>query len=149
MSPQSGTPSALSGNTIREIPVEECLQLLAASTIGRVAWCTPNGPQIIPVNIRVHEGTVVFRTAAYSALAQAVHGATVAVEVDEINDATRSGWSVVAVGAAEAVSEPSELSGMWSGVWQRGGPDPWAPGVRTLFIRVTPRSMTGRRIESA
>ena len=93
MSSPPGTPSALFANSIREIPVEECLDLLAASRIGRVAWCGPDGPQIVPMNIQLLEGTVVFRTAAYSALAQAVRGATVAVEVDEISDATRSGWS--------------------------------------------------------
>jgi nitroimidazol reductase NimA-like FMN-containing flavoprotein (pyridoxamine 5'-phosphate oxidase superfamily) len=149
MSSPPGTPSALFANSIREIPVEECLDLLAASRIGRVAWCGPDGPQIVPMNIRLLEGTVVFRTAAYSALAQAVRGATVAVEVDEISDATRSGWSVVAVGAADVVAEPAELSGAWPGEGQRGGPDPWAPGVRTLFVQVTPRRVTGRRIEPA
>jgi uncharacterized protein len=146
MTTQPESPSTRAENTIRELPPDECLELLSASTVGRVAWCAPDGPQIVPVNIRVHDGTVVFSTVAYSALARAVRGATVAVEVDEIDHDARSGWSVVAVGPAEAVAEPAELSGVWSGVWQRGGPEPWAPGVRTLFVRVTPRAITGRRI---
>jgi uncharacterized protein len=109
----------------------------------------PDGPQVVPMNVRVHEGTVVFRTAAYSALAQAVRGATVAVEVDDIDHDTHNGWSVLAIGPAETVAEPAELAGVWSGVWQRGGPDPWAPGVRTMFAQVVPHRVTGRRVAAS
>jgi nitroimidazol reductase NimA-like FMN-containing flavoprotein (pyridoxamine 5'-phosphate oxidase superfamily) len=144
MTSQSGIPNIQYGNAIHELGVEECLELLAASTIGRVAWCGPDGPQVAPMTIGMHEGTVVFRTVAYSALARAVRGATVAVEVDEIDHETRTGWSVVAVGRADTVAEPTELAELW----QRGGPEPWAPGVRTLFVRVVPHRVTGRRIEA-
>jgi uncharacterized protein len=144
MTTQPGIPSTPSGTTIRELPVEECFDLLAISTIGRVAWCGPDGPEVAPMTIGMHQGTIVFRTVAYGALARAVRGATVAVEVDGIDHATRTGWSVVAVGPADTVAEPAELAGLW----QHGGPEPWAPGVRTLFMRVVPRRVTGRRIEA-
>jgi uncharacterized protein len=144
MTTQPGTSSPQSGNDIHVLAVDECLDLLAASPIGRVAWCGPDGPRVLPMTIGVHEGSVVFRTVAYSALARAVRGATVAVEVDDIDHVTGTGWSVVAVGAADTVTEPSELARLW----QYGSPEPWAPGVRTLFVRVVPRLVTGRRIEA-
>jgi uncharacterized protein len=144
MTTQPWSPDTQSGNIIHELAVEECLDLLAASTIGRVAWCGPDGPQVVPMTIGMHQGTIVFRTVAYGALARAVRRATVAVEVDEIDHATRTGWSVVAIGPADTVAEPAELARLW----QCGGPEPWAPGVRTLFVRVVPRRVTGRRIEA-
>lgn len=130
--------------SIRELAVEECLDLLASSTIGRVAWCGRNGPEVVPMTIGMHEGSVLFRTAAYGALARSVRGATLAIEVDEIDHVTRTGWSVVAVGPAETVAEPEEIAELR----KSGGLEPWAPGVRTLFVRMEPRRLTGRRIEA-
>ena len=53
---------------------------------------------------------------------------------------SRTGWSVVVVGRAQAVAEPRELVQLWT----VDGLTPWAEGVRTLFIEVTPRKITGR-----
>jgi nitroimidazol reductase NimA-like FMN-containing flavoprotein (pyridoxamine 5'-phosphate oxidase superfamily) len=135
-------PNSHAGNTFRELDSKRCLELLARSPIGRVAWCGPDGPQIVPVTISLHEGTIVFRTAAYSALARAADGSVFAVEVDDFDPFTRTGWSVVVAGPACAVGEPDELVELW----RRDGPEPWAPGVRTLFVRITPRRVTGRQI---
>jgi uncharacterized protein len=129
-------------NTITELRPDECLTLLADTPIGRVAWTGPEGPQIIPMTIALHNGAVIFRTVAYSALGRVVDGATLAVEADEIDRGTRTGWSVLVVGRADTVPDSAELAELW----RRGGPEPWAPGVRTLFVRVSPERVTGRRI---
>ena len=142
MNTTPSTPNAHTSNVIRDLAVDECLDLLMRSSVGRVAWCGPDGPQVVPMTIAMHNGAVVFRTVAYSALARAVRGATLAVEVDELDPASRTGWSVLAVGHAETVAEPHDLAELW----RNGGPEPWAPGVRTLFVRVVPRRITGRRI---
>jgi len=134
--------TTLSGNGLRELQVDECLDLLAQSSIARIAWCGADGPRIVPVTIALHDGAVVFRTMAYSALAGAARGSTLAVEVDGFDLATRTGWSVVAVGSADTVADPAELVELW----RQDGPEPWAPGVRTLFVRVVPHRITGRRI---
>jgi len=136
------SPATHSGNSFRELHVDECLELLADSSIARIAWCSADGPRVVPVTIALHDGSVVFRTTAYSALAHAARGSTLAVEVDGFDLATRTGWSVVAVGTADTVADPRDLVELW----RQDGPEPWAPGVRTLFVRVVPRRITGRRI---
>lgn len=80
----------------------------------------------------------------HNALARAVPEATVAVDVDEIDHVTHTGRSAAEMGPADTVVELAELAELWR--W--GGPEPWAPGVRTLFVRVVPRRVTGRRIEA-
>jgi hypothetical protein len=138
------SPRASQGTTITELPPDECLALLQDSPIGRVAWTGPDGPQIIPMTIAVHDGAVIFRTIAYSAFGRVVDGTTLAVETDDIDRTTCTGWSVLVVGPADTVPDSAELAALW----RRGGPEPWAPGVRTMFVRVTPHRVTGRRISS-
>lgn len=127
------------------LPVKECMRLLAGKPVGRVAFWGPDGPQVLPVNHAVVDGDVVFRVAAYSAMAQALNGTTVAFEVDDIDDVTQSGWSVLVVGSSEYVDGPDAVTGQ-SGLRL---PDTWAPGVRTLVIKVTTHRVSGRRIHPA
>ena len=43
---------------------EKCLSLLQGSTVGRVALCMPEGPQIFPVNFTVRPPSAVAGTAS-------------------------------------------------------------------------------------
>jgi nitroimidazol reductase NimA-like FMN-containing flavoprotein (pyridoxamine 5'-phosphate oxidase superfamily) len=125
--------------------VKECMRLLTDKPVGRVAFWGPDGPQVLPVNHAVVDGDVVFRVAAHSEMAQALSGSTVAFEVDDIDDITQSGWSVLVVGSSEYVEDPDAMT-------ERSGrrlPEPWAPGVRTLVVRVVTHRVSGRRIHAA
>ena len=53
---------------------------------------------------------MVFRTAPYGVLGRHAWRGRVAFEVDDIDVATRSGWSVVATGQGELVEDPDELA---------------------------------------
>jgi uncharacterized protein len=128
-----------------ELSREDCLKLLQTKTVGRVGFTTADGPQILPLNYAISSGTVVFRTAAYSVLAANVNNTRVAFEVDEVDDYLRAGWSVLAVGRAEFVDNPDDLVELWS----EDVPEPWAAGLRTLFVRITPDLITGRRVHPA
>ncbi len=125
-----------------ELPAAECLHLLAGKAVGRLGFTGPRGPQILPINHAVRGSEVVFRTAAYNSIAGYVRGSRVAFEVDEIDDSTRTGWSVLVVGTARPITEPDELVE----VWRHEGPEPWAPGTRTLYMAISPERITGRRI---
>ena len=125
-----------------EITVDECWRLLASKPVGRVGYTGSRGPQVLPVNHVVHDGTIVFRCAAYSGLARDVQGARVAFQVDQVDDASRTGWSVLVVGSAELVHDPDELVELWTG----GAAHPWAPGTRTVYVRITAREVTGRQV---
>jgi nitroimidazol reductase NimA-like FMN-containing flavoprotein (pyridoxamine 5'-phosphate oxidase superfamily) len=123
---------------------EECRRRLEAGVIGRVAWNTVDGPQILPVTYAVHNHAVVFRTAAYGPLADLRHVRRVAFEIDEIDAETRTGWSVLVSGQSRAAAKAAELVELWT----KADPVPWAPGTRNLFIEITIDQLTGRSIGS-
>lgn len=124
---------------------DECLRLLGDKPVGRVGFWGPDGPQVLPVNHALVSGNVVFRVAAHTAMAQALRSGTVAFEVDDIDDLTQTGWSVLVVGKSEYVEDPADMTETWG----HRLPDPWAPGVRTLVVRVVTDRVSGRRIRPA
>ena len=97
----------------QHLPPEECRELLAAKSVGRVAFNGPDGPQVLPVNYVVHRRSIFFRTAAGSALGNAMRNTPVAFEIDDIDEVLQSGWSVVAVGEADLVDDPDLLVELW------------------------------------
>ena len=139
-----GTPSGRGPTWFLGRPVEideqECWQLLADAEVGRIGFVGADGPAVLPVNHVVVDGEVVFRTAPFNSIAAAVEGARVAFEVDEIDPVTRSGWSVLVQGRAAFMDPADELPP------DRDHPEPWLAGARWLHVRITPSSVTGRRI---
>jgi nitroimidazol reductase NimA-like FMN-containing flavoprotein (pyridoxamine 5'-phosphate oxidase superfamily) len=101
-------------------------------------------PAIFPVNYRVIDGAIVFRTAPGSKLSAAAEGAVVAFEVDDYQLTDRSGWSVLAVGRAEVVDDP-ELAGKA----RLAHLEPFADGSRATMVRIEPTFVSGRRLVHA
>jgi nitroimidazol reductase NimA-like FMN-containing flavoprotein (pyridoxamine 5'-phosphate oxidase superfamily) len=136
----------MSDRTITELDEAECLRRIARGGIGRIAYHSRFGPEVLPVNYQWHNGAVVFRTAAHSALDEDLQtGITggdyqVAFEIDHIDEAGRQGWSVLIQGPAHHVSEAERESALEAGV------EPWASGERELFVRIVPSRVTGREI---
>jgi nitroimidazol reductase NimA-like FMN-containing flavoprotein (pyridoxamine 5'-phosphate oxidase superfamily) len=126
----------------QHLPPEECRELLAAKSVGRVGFNGPDGPQVLPVNYVVHGRDIFFRTAVGSTLADAMRSSRVAFEIDDIDEFLQSGWSVMAVGDAELVDDPDILVELWGDE----GPKPWAVGLRTQFVRIRPIRFSGRRV---
>jgi len=120
---------------------EDCLALLAARGVGRVALTMEAVPVVFPVNYHFIEGAIAFLTGEGTKLRAAVNNAVVAFQVDDIDPVTRTGWSVFALGTARVLSEPSDLA------WAKTLPlDPWAPGDKSNVVRVIPEFVSGRRI---
>ncbi|QGV77354.1 helix-turn-helix domain-containing protein [Streptomyces ficellus] len=124
-----------------ELGEPECWQLLGGNGVGRVGVTTEAGPAILPVNYTVLGGDVAYRTSPDAAPACAA-GHEVAFEVDRIDDAFSRGWSVLVVGEARTVTEPRAVERLEA----HSRSTPWAGGARDLWITVTPRRVTGRRI---
>lgn len=132
------------GGRLMDLASHECTELLRAVRVGRVAWCTPEGPVVIPVNFVFHEGAVWIRSTPYSALARGAGLSSdvmhqMAFEVDGVDEMTQSGWSVLARGHAtwHAVSDlPADLPQL----------DPWPEGVRTLVVSIDIRELSGKRL---
>lgn len=125
-----------------ELTEGKCRDLLAAGVVGRVALLVGGTPQIIPVNYGVVDDAVVFRTAATTMLGVHALGSALAFEVDHLDHERHRGWSVLATGRCELVTDP-ELIARIQGSWD---PRPWAGGVRTRYLRLRWTRLTGRRL---
>jgi nitroimidazol reductase NimA-like FMN-containing flavoprotein (pyridoxamine 5'-phosphate oxidase superfamily) len=115
--------------------------------VGRIAFSNALGIAVLPVNYRLHEGTIVFRTAQDTPMGEdlrtGISGAEfkVAFEIDQVDMAAREGWSVLIQGAAHHVdSETEQATARQSGV------QPWPAGPREHFVRIIPSRIAGRRI---
>jgi len=124
-----------------ELTRSECFELLAQGQLGRVAFIDDLGPIVLPVNFVLDGHVVVFRTDEGAKLDAATRCGRVAFEIDGIDAATHTGWSVVVRGEAVEVTDPAELARLHELPLY-----PWAPGARTRYVRILPAALTGRRI---
>ncbi len=127
---------------VRTLTEPECLKRLERSVIGRVAWNTVDGPQVLPVTYRVHHRAIVFRTSVHGALAELARPRKAAFEVDEYDLIDRTGWSVLVSGHSGSGTRPDDLIRLWS----EADPEPWAGGTRNLFITIRMEVVTGRLV---
>lgn len=125
----------------QELTKDECFGLLAGQHLGRLVLVDDLGPIALPVNFVLDRSTVLFRTDEGTKLAVASRGARVAFEVDGIDEADRTGWSVLVRGEATEVTDPAELTRV-----RRLPLYPWAPGAKARYVRILPALVTGRRI---
>jgi uncharacterized protein len=126
---------------MEELAEVECRKLLTERHLGRVAIPDFGGPVIFPVNYVFDRGLVVFRTDKGSKLDAATERESVAFEVDAIDEATRTGWSVVVRGILAEITDPADLARLRSLPLY-----PWAPGEKARYVRVRPLKISGRRI---
>jgi hypothetical protein len=104
---------------------------MATQPIGRVVHTECALPTLTPVNFRLYDGDVVLQAGRASSLGRVPPGTVVAFEVDDYDDSTGSGWSVVLTGRI-ADDETITL--------------PTRPHDRV--IRLHPEVMTGRRVDA-
>jgi uncharacterized protein len=129
-----------------EIGREECEALLASDVVGRVALSTPTGPHIVAVDYAVIEDTIVFRASPYSLVGTYGRDALLAFEIDNFATAgAGEGWSVVATGRGEVVTESARLDRI-RGAWP---PRRSLSGVRHLVLRLPLAVLTGTRRQPA
>jgi len=126
--------------SLQELSRQECFELLAEKVVGRVAYVNDDGPVVLPVNYVVDQETVLFRTSAEGPLAAHVQEGTVAFQVDEADEVTESGWSVLLRGVAAL----EHRTGTTPSNYPR--PSPWVQGSRNLVVRISPHVVTGRRL---
>ena len=122
---------------------EECLRLLASREVGRIGVTVRSLPAIFPVNYRMIDGAIVFRTSHGTKLAAAVSNAIVAFETDEYDTVERTGWSVLVVGRSEVVHDLDVTFKVLD-----AGLEPYAGGFRTSIVRIPPEMVSGRRIRN-
>ena len=117
-----------------------CWQLLRGSAYGRLAVVVQGAPEIFPINFVADHGSIVFRTAAGTKLLGA-RTQPVAFEVDGIDGADGTPWSVVVKGVARQVRELYDALEVLALDLV-----PFEEGLKPTFVRIEPTSVTGRRI---
>ena len=124
---------------------EECLRLLRTAAVGRVVVLTAGQtPVIRPVNFVFDERSqsVVFRCSGGTKLISLLGAARAWFEVDEIDAANRTGWSVIIAGVTEPVTQRHEVARL-----ERLALHSWVAGPDAHWIRIRARVVSGRRID--
>lgn len=121
---------------------EQCLALLGRNSFGRLAVVEEGQPDVFPVNYSLDGERIIFCSGAGTKLDHASLD-RVAFEVDEIDLAHQHACSVVVRGTAreftDAIDEASERE-------RTLAPPTWFPALDTHWIRIVPRSISGRQI---
>jgi nitroimidazol reductase NimA-like FMN-containing flavoprotein (pyridoxamine 5'-phosphate oxidase superfamily) len=143
----AGKPGpAIDRNGLEILTRDECLALLGASQVGRVAVSRYALPAILPVNFAMLGDDIVFATGTGSKSLAIDDETVIAFEVDAIDPADRTGWSVLAVGKARPFDErdPDVAAARELDL------HPWVGRHAVDLIRMPTERLTGRRlIESA
>lgn len=139
--------TARSATEMLDLSREECLRLLKSQSFGRLAVNIGEGPPVIrPVNYIFDERSqsVVFRTALGSKFHALLKSAEASFEVDRVEGASRTGWSVIVQGVTDEITHPSEVRRLDS-----LGVEPWAPGYKAHWVQIRAWTVSGRRIVMA
>ena len=128
-------------NGLEILSPEQCHDLLRRNTVGREAVTVAALPAIFPVNYAVLDGDIVFMTGEGTKLRAASERAVVAFQVDHINEATSTGWSVLAIGLAEQIADPDEIRAA-----EGLSLHPFAAGDRSHFVKIRLEFVSGRRL---
>lgn len=116
------------------------MSLLASQSIVRVVFQLDGLPMAYPVNIAVRDGDVFFVSAPGGKLEKALTGSVMAIEADSWDPESRTGWSVLVTGHAEAVTDYALEQSIRSEL------DAWVPGQRDFVVRIRGTYVSGRRI---
>lgn len=128
-----------------ELTEQQCRDSLANHTprLGRLAFAEdgdPNWPTIMPVNYAYFEGHVFIRTFEGSKLYAALRRQRVAFEIDAVDADWQQGWSVVALGTLELVTDPEQRAAVADVLTS------WAADDTMHLVRLDIAQMSGREI---
>ncbi|ROO88486.1 pyridoxamine 5'-phosphate oxidase-like protein [Actinocorallia herbida] len=118
-----------------------CRVLLKSVPIGRIVFTHQALPRIQPVSYALDGDDVVIRVPGGSKVAAAAQDAVVAFEIDDYDEPSRTGWSVVVVGRARREDSPAAVAAL-----RRLGLRSWTDGPGEEYIRIVPEILSGRRV---
>lgn len=129
---------------LEELSEEQCLELLAGASLGRLGVVVNGRPEIFPIN-HVYDCTidrVVFPTNRRTKLQAALNWPWVVFEVDGV-DSDGSGWSVMVVGRAEEVRDRDLIERSTTSRTAA-----WGAGDDATWVAIVPAKISGRRISA-
>ncbi len=128
-----------------ELSENECLALLKSHSTGRLAILKDDEPSIFVINYLLDGHTVAFRTDPGMKL----EGASfhpVSLEIDELDEKTHAGWSVVVNGFGRDITEAVDE---WSEEIRNIDLLPWVAGEKGHWVAIVNPTITGRRLSPA
>ena len=130
---------------LEELSLDECMNYLRESTVGRVAVVEHDFPIVVPVNYRLVESPgitwVALRTRPGNILDRAPMN--VAFEIDGVDPVHHQGWSVLVRGTLHHVDPDA------ADFRERFDPEPWVTDERDSWLVIKPFAITGRRLHPA
>jgi uncharacterized protein len=129
------------GTELIQLDRQECLDLLAARSVGRIAYPAESGARILPMNYVFANDCIIFRTVPDGEIYNHGLNTNCAFEIDDIDEFFESGWSVVVLGRLELATEDHFARMRYGKV-----PEPWAKGNRHMFVRLSCDQVSGRRV---
>ena len=124
-------------DAVRRLTEDDCWALLEGESLGRLGLVVAGDMEIFPVNYRVDDRRLLFRTAEGTKLAGLTIHDQVVFEVDGIDET--SAWSVILKGTARALEHEAELLRA-----EQTAPRSWLPTVKTRFVEIRPSIISGR-----
>lgn len=122
----------------------DCWRHLRNEDLGRLGVVLDEQPLVFPVNYAVRKESIVFRTSAGTMLYRAP-GSQACFEIDRYDRRLREGWSVMAVGKLEEITEADDPH---SQALRELSVQPLAPGPRPHWIALHVAQVSGRQFTS-
>ena len=144
------TTGADDGPVMDHLDEAECLRLISPGGIGRLVYVGRYGLTVFPVNYKLYEGSIMFRTGQDSPTGEDLQTGiahaeySVAFEIDDIDPDAREGWSVLIHGPAHHMTTDAERASV-----EESGVEPWPGGPKERAIRITPHRIVGRRLRQS
>jgi nitroimidazol reductase NimA-like FMN-containing flavoprotein (pyridoxamine 5'-phosphate oxidase superfamily) len=129
------------GSTV--LPAPECMRLLAVAAkdtaLGRIGLATDQAPVVVPVNFTLYGNQVLLRVGT-GFISHAAIGHLVAFEVDHLDHATNSAWSVLVRGLAMLIDDQDEAP-------IAAAPRPLVAEPGDMVLAIRPDIVSGRRFD--
>jgi hypothetical protein len=119
----------------------ECLDLLRAGGLGRVAYSQRALPAIVVVTYSLIDETLALRVDARAPELPSLRGAVVAFQTEHTSPITQLGWSITCVGQARPVTDPVRIEGLVASALDGEGADAVAASA---FLLLDPELCEGR-----
>jgi nitroimidazol reductase NimA-like FMN-containing flavoprotein (pyridoxamine 5'-phosphate oxidase superfamily) len=132
----------LDPNGLEVLPPARCRELIETHQVGRLGFVDGEDVTVLPVSYAVVDDHIVIRTADGSKMAAASVQRSVALEVDDIDERRRTGWSVIARGHLHVVEDEEEATRL-----EATGLRSWGQ-TGNHFVRRPLEDLSGRAMRS-
>ena len=123
---------------IRSLTEAECMCLLAGESVGRIVYTDGVLPTAFPVNYRLLNRRIVFRTKPTARVLMGSPDFRVSFEIDRSDEQTRTGWSVLVTGRCRPFHPDIAEADL----------DTWASTHRSSVQGISIDVISGRRLEA-